>query len=163
MRSKVFIIALAALLVVGTISIAFSRGGGRRSKGFGAGLGRGPGIVKQTPEELNLSQEQQEKLQALRTDFTKEALPLRNEIQIKSLELRQLWIADELDEEAIVAKSQEISALRNQLQEKMIRHRLDAAKILTTEQRIKFSPVGHWGHGGRGGHHGMDRGHRWRW
>ncbi|HIE27154.1 TPA: periplasmic heavy metal sensor, partial [Candidatus Poribacteria bacterium] len=140
MRRKGFIIALAALLVVGMVSIAFSRGGGRRGRGFRPGLGREPGIVKQAPERLNLTEEQQEKLQALRTDFAKAALPLRNEIQIKSLELRQLWIADELDEGAIVAKSKEISALRTQLQENMIYHRLDVAKILTKEQRLRFSP-----------------------
>lgn len=164
MRRKSFIVALAALLVVGVVSFAFSRGHGRRGRGFG--VGREPGIVKQVSEKLNLTEEQREKLQALRIDFAKETLPLRNEIQIKSLEMRQLWIADELDEEAIVAKSKEISVLRNQLQEKMIRYRLDAAKILTREQRMRFPHVGHLGRGyrgGRGGHYGMDRGPRWNW
>jgi len=173
MKRKVFIIALAILLVVGTVSIAFSRGRGGRGRGFGPGLGDGPRMENQVPEELKLTKEQQEKLQSLRIDFAKETLPLSNEIQIKELEMRQLWLADELDEEAILAKSKEVSDLRNQMQEKMIRHRLDAAKVLTKEQRAHFSKVGHWGRGkrsprglpgfGRGGHFGMGRRHRMSW
>ena len=181
MKRKVFTIALATLLVVGTISIAVSQGRGRGGKNFGQGLGIGQRMMDGTPAELNLTQEQQEKLQSLRTDSAKETLPLRNEIQIKTLELRQLWIADELDEEAILAKSKEISDLRDQLHEQRIHHRLDAAKILTKEQRTRFSPAGRWGGGyqygceapgygyggrrghGRGGNFGMGRGHRRNW
>ena len=151
MKKKVFTIALAALLVVGTISIAFSRGHGRRGRNSGPELGYGQGMVNRTPEELNLTKEQLEKLQSLRTDFAKEMLPLRNEIQTKSLELQQLWIADELDEDAIVAKSKEVSDLRNRMQENMIRHRLDVGRILTKEQRTQFSPAGRLGRGFRQG------------
>ncbi|MBM3240226.1 periplasmic heavy metal sensor [Candidatus Poribacteria bacterium] len=158
MRKKVFSIALAALLIVGTVSIAFSRGQGRRGGDFGPGF-YGLRMTNQTPAELNLTKEQQEKLQSLRVDFAKETLSLRNEMQIKELELRQLWLADELDEEAIVAKSKEISALQNQLQEKQIRHRLDVAKVLTKEQRTRFFPAGYRGRGDWYGF-GMGRGHR---
>ena len=170
MRRKVFIIALTTLLVVGTVSIAFSRGRGRRGRDLGSGF-YGQKMADKAPAELNLTKEQLEKLQSLRTDLQKETLPLRNEMQIKELELRQLWMADELDEEAIVAKSKEISALQNQLEENMIRHRLDAAKVLTKEQRAKFALVGRRGRGqrydrgllrfGRGGRFGMGRGNRW--
>ena len=174
MKRKVFIIALAALFVIGTVSIAFSRGGqGRRGRGIGSGLGQGPRMESQVPEELKLTKEQQENLQSLRIDFAKETLPSRNEMQIKELELRQLWLADELDEEAILEKSKEVSDLRNQIQEKMIRHRLDAAKVLTKEQRALFAKVGRRGQGkrplrglpesGRGGHFGMGRRHRMNW
>jgi Spy/CpxP family protein refolding chaperone len=130
-------------------------------------------MESQVPEELKLTEEQQEKLQSLRIDFAKETLPLRNEMQIKELELRQLWTADELDEEAILEKSKEVSDLRNQIHEKMIRHRLDAAKVLTKEQRAFFARVGHRGQGkrslrglpgsGRGGFLGMGRRGRMNW
>ena len=173
MKKKVFTIGLAALLVAGTISIALSRGYGRRGGGFGPGLGYGPGMANWEKAGLNLTQEQMEKLQSLRTDFDKEMLTLRNEIQTKALELRQLWLADELDEDTIVAKSMEVSTLQNQLQEEMIHHRLNVAKVLTKEQRTQFShAAGYCGHGyqygsvgqhryGHGGHFGMGRVHRW--
>lgn len=182
MKRKGFIIGLAALLVVGAISsIAFSQGFGRRGRGFGPpGLGYGPGMANWAPMGLNLTEEQVEKLQSLQADFDKETLNLRNDIQSKSLELQKLWIADELDEEAILAKAKEVSELQNQLQEKMILHRLDAAKVLTKEQRTQFPPAGYWGRGyqyghrlpgwgyggqrgyGHGGRFGMGRGH-WNW
>ena len=172
MRKKVFIIALTTLLVVGTISIAFSQGRGRRGRGMGTGLHE-KRMVTKAPAELNLTKEQQEKMQSLRIDFQKETLPLRNEMQIKRLELQQLWMADELDEEAIVAKSKEISALRNQLEENMIRHRIAVTKVLTKEQRAKLSLAGRRGRGrrygnelpgfGRGGRFGMGKGQHWSW
>jgi Spy/CpxP family protein refolding chaperone len=176
MTKKVFAIALATLLVIGAISIAFSQGRGRRGRDIDAELGRSPGIIEQVQTELNLTAEQKEKLQSLRIDIAKEVLPLRNEMQIKALELRQLWMADELDDEAILAKSQEISALRDQMQEKMVHHRLDAAKVLTKEQRDKLSLTGRrWGRAfglagfgcdgqrgfGRSGRFGMGKGPRW--
>lgn len=171
MRRKVFILALATLLVVGTISIAFSQGTGRRGRGFGRDLDRGKRIADKTQTELNLTKEQQKKLQSLRIDFAKETVKLRNDMQIKSLELRQLWLADELDEEAILAKAKEVSELRSQLNEKRILHRIAATKILTKEQRAKLS-TGRLGRGdrpgrgllesGNGGHWGMGRGRHWK-
>jgi Spy/CpxP family protein refolding chaperone len=180
MKRKVFTIALATLLVIGAISIAFSQIRGRRGRDIDTELGRRQRMIEQIPEELKLTEEQREKLQSLQTDFAKEMLPLRNDRQIKALELRQLWTADELDEEAILAKAGEISDLRNQMQEKMVLHRLEVGKILTKEQRTNFSPMGFkghmrqrgrgfgwdgcgYGHGGRFGMSGprMRRGPRW--
>ena len=168
MIKKVFTVALVTLLVVGTMSIAFARVHGRRGRDLRTEEHK-PRMIEQMPEELKLTEEQQKELQALRTDFAKEMVPLRNEIQIKTLELKQLWLADELDEEAIVAKSKAISALRNQTQEKRTLHRLEAAKILTKEQRAKFSRIGFLkrnrgcGHEGQlMGRLGMRRGPRWR-
>jgi len=167
MRKKVFTIALAALLVVGTISIAFSQGAGRRGRGVGRDLAQGKRIADKTQTELNLTKEQGKKLQSLRIDFAKETVKLRNEMQIKSLELRQLWLADELDEEAILAKAKEVSELRSQLNEKRILHRIAATKVLTKEQRAKLS-TGRLGRAkrpgrglrgfGNGGNFGMGKG-----
>lgn len=173
MRKKIVTIALVALLAVGTISVAFSYGRGRRGSRGGFGMGHDPGAAIQGEAKPSLTEEQQEKLKSLRTEFNEETLPLRNKAQVSALELRQLWAADELDEEAILAKSKEVSDLENQLQEKMLRHRLDAAKVLTKEQRAQFLDAGHRGYkhgrGGRpsmgpgrgrsrGGHPGMSRG-----
>jgi len=132
MRRKFVIIALVALLAVGVVSVAFSYGRGGRG-GWG-----GPGVADQGGAKLDLTKEQLEKLQSLQADFEKETLSLRNELELKALELRQLWTAEELDEAAIIAKSKEVSDLQSQLEEKMVRHRLDAAKVLTKEQRKLF-------------------------
>lgn len=195
MKRKLFTIALAALFVVGAISIAISQGYGRRDReflhepgydlrmGLGRGakfgpcLGYGPGMANWTPAGINFTEEQLEKLQSLRTDFFEETLELRNQIQVKAMELRKLWTADELDDETILAKTREVSKLREQLQEKAIRHRLGVANVLTKEQRARFfyavrsgrsfyqgrGPHGYGrGRRGRRGHFGMGRG-PWGW
>jgi len=162
MRKKVFIIALAALLVVGTISIAFSQGFGRRSRGFGPGSGfGGPGMMAGFTAGPNLTKEQLEKLQALRTDFQKETVDIRNKMQLTRLELQQLWLADELNEDAILAKTKECSALRTQLQEKAVQHRIKIRKIFTKEQWDSIKRFRNIGKGpigmmefGQGPHHG---------
>lgn len=146
MKKKVLILALTALLIIGTISIAFSRGYARRGKGLNSGLCCWAGTVSLEKAGLNLSQEQIEKLQPFQIDFDKQALPLQNEIELKTLELKQLWLANELDEDAIVAKSKQVSVLRTQLQEYMIRHRIGVAKILTPGQRTRSATSGYWAH-----------------
>lgn len=138
MKRKIITIALVVLLAVGAASVALSYGRGR-------GGGRGefparPAVQKTDVEKAKpaLTEEQKEELRSLRADMEKETRPLRNELEIKSLELRHLWTADELDEAAIIAKSGEVSELKSQLQEKMVRHRLAAAKVLPEEQRTRF-------------------------
>jgi Spy/CpxP family protein refolding chaperone len=162
MRRKFVIIALVALLAVGTVSVALSYGRGGRGGWGGPGMGRGTGIADRGKAGLDLTKEQLEKLQSLRAEFDKETLSLRNELELKALELRQLWTADELDEEAIIAKSKEVSDLRSQIEEKMVRHRLDVAKVLTKEQRARFAARGFRGHKlgeyGSGSDFGMGRG-----
>jgi Spy/CpxP family protein refolding chaperone len=172
MKKKIITIALVALLVVGTVSIALSYGRGR-GRGDGRGgfpAGLGPQRAKMEKSESALTEEQLAELKSLRTDFVKETLPARNELEIKALELQQLWTADELDEEAIMAKSREVADLQNQLHEKMIRHRLDAAKVLPKEYRTRFLAKAHRGSGrgsqGRGprgyGFGSRGRGHQGR-
>jgi len=145
MKRKIITIALVTLLAVGAVSVALSygRGGGR------GGFPAGPADQKAAVEKAKsaLTEEQQEEMKSLRADMEKGTRPLRNELEIKSLELKHLWTADELDEEAIMAKSGEVSELQNQLQEKMIRHRLDVAKVLPKEYRTRFLAEAHRGPG----------------
>lgn len=147
MKRKIITIALVALLVVGTVSIALSYGLGRGVGRGGFPAGPGSQRAKIEKAESALTEEQLAELKSLRTDFVKETLPARNELEIKALELQQLWTADELDEEAILAKSREVADLQNQLHEKMIRHRLDAAKVLPKEYRTRFLAKAHRGPG----------------
>ena len=153
MKRKIIIIAMAALLVVGTVSTAFSDNQEDRAGKVKAGMNRGSRMKNRGLAKLDLTKEQLEKIKSLRADFNKEIVPLRNKLELKSLELRHLWTAEELNEESIMAKSREVSDLRSQLKEKTIRHRLNTVKILTKEQRIKFLAPGR-----RGGSPGMDRG-----
>jgi Spy/CpxP family protein refolding chaperone len=77
-------------------------------------------------------------MQALRESFLKEKIPLRNELMLKRLELRGLWMQTNPEETKILAKQKEINALRAQLGEKITKNRLEMRKILTPEQQAQL-------------------------
>ena len=140
MKTKVFVSTIAALLIVGVItSTAFSRSWGRRCGG----------MELHFPAELmeTLTEEQVKQLQSQQIELKKNMIVLGNQVQIKKLEMQQLWLAPELDEEAISQKGSEIAQLQAQKHEKMIRHRLDVAKTLTQEQRTVLMKSKHRGAG----------------
>ncbi len=87
---------------------------------------------------LNLTSEQMQKLQALGESFLKEKIPLRNELMLKRVELRGLWMQTNPDEGKILAKQKEMNSLRAQLGEKVTKFRLEMRKILTPEQQAKL-------------------------
>jgi Spy/CpxP family protein refolding chaperone len=176
---KKIMIAVTMVVLLAAAGLAMAQG---CEKCSGMGMGYGPhsgaghsgghGLWK----ALNLTPEQMQKVQALRESFFKETLPLRNDLMSKKLEMRSLWLQTNPDEEKILAKQKEISALRAQLGERAIKNRFEMRSILTPEQQAKLANLrgGEWGEHGRGcgsglgpGHHhhemGMDMGYGPRW
>ena len=153
MKTRTVITICVALLAVGIItSTAFSRGGGKHGKGEGLHLSSE--LMQQ------LSEEQVQTLKSLHMDLAKQILPLKAEVQVKHLELEQLWHADTLDEDEILAKTDEIFETEKQIRQTTTRHHLEAAKLLTKEQRtelMKSHRSGHDRHGKGRGIRGMRR------
>ncbi len=87
---------------------------------------------------LNLTEEQEKQIQALRIKHLKEVLPIETEIKIKEIELEDLWQAEKIDAKGIVAKVKEIGELRNKLELAKVNHRIEVYKLLTPEQRKVF-------------------------
>jgi Spy/CpxP family protein refolding chaperone len=173
---KKMIVAVLAVAVLATSGIAMAQGWGR---GPGMGMGYGPcssgygpqGFGPGTPMAgLNLTPEQNQKMNAMREGFFKETIPLRNDLMAKQLEMRTLWSQTTPDQEKILAKQKEINALRAQMQEKATKHRLEMRQILTPDQQAKLQDFpgglgmmgpGHGMRGGRGS--GMGPGGCPRW
>ncbi len=157
---KKVIVGLMVVALLPTAGLAMAQGWGR-GMGYGPGPGAeygpgyGPGYGPRGAwANLNLTPEQTQKLQAMRESFFKENLPLRNDMQVKQLELRTLWAQTNPDQEKILAKQKEINALRAQMQEKGTKHRLEMRKILTPEQQAQVAAFGLGfgpGHGMKGG------------
>ena len=110
-----------------------------------------------------LSEEQHQQLKSLRVDHAKQIIPLKAEMKVKRLELKQLWSADELDEGAILAKSDEVFAIGTQIRQAATLHKLETAKLLTKEQREALMKARHFddgykkkGRGFRGRRHHRD-------
>lgn len=114
-------------------------GPGVRSN-FGPGFqgGFGPGRY------LNLSEEQVNQLNGLRNRTYKETANLRNDLAQKQLEIQKLMTDPKTDEAILLAKQKEMTALREQLFDKMARIPLEMRKILTPEQIQKLggTPMG---------------------
>jgi Spy/CpxP family protein refolding chaperone len=146
-------VAIFVIALVATSGLALAQGWGRGpGSGPGPGYGSGPccepgsnpgpGPKGAWGAGLNLTPEQSQKMQGMREAFFKEILPMRNEMQIKQLELKTLWIQTNPDEEKIIAKQKEINVLKAQLQEKGTKFRLEMRKILTPEQQAQMGAYG---------------------
>jgi len=92
-----------------------------------------------------LTPEQASQVFDLRQKFMNETAGLRKEMFVKRAELMALWQAETPDEKAILAKIREVNALRSQLMEKAVAHRLALKKI--APQAGLWGPGGGWGCG----------------
>jgi Spy/CpxP family protein refolding chaperone len=97
-------------------------------------------------KELNLTEEQTTRINALRNTHLKEIKPLQDTLFSKGGDLRLLWLETDPDRDKIMALQKEIRTLRDQMQDKNTSHRLAILKILTPEQRNKLVGSG-WGAG----------------
>ncbi len=146
---KKMIVGLMVVALLATAGMAMAQGWGRGmgygpgpGAGYGPGSGMGYGPKDSWGPALNLTAEQNQKIEAMREGFFKETLPLRNEMQIKHLELRTLWAQTNPDQDKILAKQKEINALKMQLQEKATKNRLEMRKVLTPEQQAQLGAYG---------------------
>jgi len=99
------------------------------------GMMQGPAMPDMTPEQL-------EKMDALRTALVKEMLPLRTDLRVKNIELDALWRADEPDAKKIIAKVKEIGNIREKIEVARINHQFDMRKLMTPEQRKAMKKMG---------------------
>ncbi|HQG71648.1 MAG TPA: Spy/CpxP family protein refolding chaperone [Tenuifilum sp.] len=106
---------------------------------------------------LNLTPEQEQKINDLRVKHLKEITPLRNELSEKQAHLRTLESADKPDMAAINKTIDEITSIKAKLMKARVAHRAEVSQLLTDEQRVLFNARGQKGKGMRG-HRGNMRG-----
>jgi Spy/CpxP family protein refolding chaperone len=90
----------------------------------------------------DLTPEQQEKMDALRTAHIKAMAPLHADLKVKEIEIEALWRADEPDAKKIVAKVKEMGDIREKMEVASINHRFEMRKVLTPEQRKAMKKMG---------------------
>lgn len=83
---------------------------------------------------IELSKEQREKLEALKSTFQAEVQDILESLKKIAPEMIALWESYPPDTEKIIAQQKEINSLQSQLSEKIILYRIKAIKILTEEQ-----------------------------
>ena len=137
MKTRTVLTICIALLTVGIMaSTAFSRGSHSHEK-------EKKGFYLKSKMMKMFSEEQRQQLRSLKVDHAKQIIPLKAEMKVKRLELNQLWAADALDDNAILAKSDEVFAIGTKIRQATTRHKLETAKLLTKEQREALMKARH--------------------
>ncbi len=122
-------------------------GFGGRGKG-GAGV-PGQGIANMI-KELNLTDDQLAQIRKIEADAFAKVQGLQSSMSQKMFELRNLYWQKEPDQNAITAKSAEITELRKQMSAIHQQVQADMKNVLTQEQQDKLSQMRGAGRGKRG-------------
>ena len=113
--------------------------------------------VLEMKDELGLSNEQVSKLRALKSQTEKRIIRIKSDLEILELELQDLLQDNKVNVKAVDSKIEKIGELRTEMQKVHVHVRLDAQKVLTSEQLKKLHE-----HKGKGRHekqmhrHGID-------
>jgi Spy/CpxP family protein refolding chaperone len=150
MKKAMIAAAMATAMLIGTGHV-YAQGGGCGHEGKGMHSQGHSGHSK----ELSLTPEQKTKVQELHQNFIKENAQLIGSLVTKRLELRSLWTDPKADDQAIMAKEKELSALKAQMKDKVFQMKLAFRKILTPEQLTSWRWGEGMGHKGMMGGHGM--------
>lgn len=92
-------------------------------------------------EELNLTEQQQQKMDDLRFQHQKAMIQKNADLKEAKLEMQNMMQKTEVDEKAVLGKQKQISALKAEIAEARLKHRLEMRKVLTPEQREKMNQM----------------------
>ncbi|QKG79844.1 Spy/CpxP family protein refolding chaperone [Tenuifilum thalassicum] len=129
------------LMVVLLLATTTAMAQGPRNRGNNSGVQQG----KSGYCMLNLTPEQEQKINDLRVNHLKEVTPIKNELREKQAHLRTLESADKPDMAAINKTIDEIGALKTKLMKARVAHRNEVSQLLTDEQRVIFNSRGNRG------------------
>ena len=104
---------------------------------------------------LGLSDEQVGRLHKIGVDAQKASVQNRADMELRHIELRELLRADNPDHDAIMAKLDEVNALRGKMEKQRVETMLSARSVLTPEQLKKIKTFME----NRGAGGGPERGH----
>ncbi|MFN7085230.1 MAG: Spy/CpxP family protein refolding chaperone [Burkholderiales bacterium] len=114
--------------------------------GYGPGYGMGPGMMGGygTPFQLNLTPEQQNKLNAIHEEFAKKNWELATKMQEEAFKLRNLMSAEKSDRTAVINQYKKLQELRQQ----RFAARLEAQEkidgVFTREQKQQLRRYAPW-------------------
>ena len=105
---------------------------------------------------LDLTEDQETKIEVLRTAHLKEMLQFRNKLNELIAKEQTLTSADKADMKAINANIDEITSVKNKMMKQQAEHHQNVRSLLTEDQRVIFDSRGF----GRGHGYGFKHGHR---
>ncbi len=155
-RMKTIVIMALAMVMIGGTSTFAQRGQGMRSGG-GQGYGYNAGVC--TGFGLNLTEDQQNKMNEMRVAHMKAVQPVRDQLLELKTHQRTLMNAENADQKAINKNIDEMTKLENKLMKVGSEFQLKVKNILTDEQKVLMqSRQGRFGNYGQGMNRGRGRG-----
>jgi len=155
MRNSKMVIGLVGAMTLMVVSTVFVFG--PCGNGAGCGFGRGMGQCPILSSIDNLTKEQKDQINTLRTEFLRKQVTLRSQKAQKRIDLMELASKSPQDEAAIQKKKEEIWAVQDQMRNEARAFGTKIRSLLTPEQREKLGVWMGKGAGlcGPGGCHGM--------
>ena len=86
-------------------------------------------------EQLNLSEDQEKKIEALKLSQEEEMIKLKSEIDLKDLEMRKLKSSDKFSRTEIINLTKDINAIKNEMALARANHQMDVYDLLDENQR----------------------------
>lgn len=86
-------------------------------------------------EKLNLTEDQQAKIEALRLTHEEEMIKLRNELELKELEMKKLNSKNTVSRDEVLELTRELSEIKGRIDIARANHRMDVYDLLDAEQR----------------------------
>ncbi len=136
-------VVVAVVLGLGLVAWAVERGAWEHGFRDHGSRGMAPRILAllgndRFKSDLGLGDEQVDHLRQIVIGAQKSSIQTRAQMEIRSIELRELLRADKPDREVVMKKVQEISALRGQMMQQHVEALLAAKSVLTPEQQKKI-------------------------
>ena len=124
---KKLIFVLAVLFVVTSLNLEVhpQKRENQKSKDF----------RKNLKSQLNLSEDQEKKLEALRLTQQESMIKFRSDLELKELEIRKLKSSDKFSRSEMINVTKEINAIKNDLTLTRVNHQMDVYELLDESQR----------------------------
>ena len=124
---KKLIFVLAVLFVVTSLNLVVypQKRENQKSKDF----------RKNLKSQLNLSEDQEKKLEALRLTQQESMIKFRSDLELKELEIRKLKSSDKFSRSEMINVTKEINAIKNYITLTRVNHQMDVYELLDESQR----------------------------
>ena len=85
--------------------------------------------------QLNLTEEQEKKIDALRLSYEENLIKLNSELDLKELDMKKLLSSENITRTEMINLTKELSAIRNNIALARTNHRMDVYDLLDGAQR----------------------------
>ena len=95
----------------------------------------GKGFRMEMKEKLNLTDEQENKIEGLRLAHQEKMIKFKADLELKELEIRKIKSSDKMSRSEMIRIEKEINVIKNELALERVNHQMDVYDNLNAEQK----------------------------